>query len=304
VISERTRDKIAASRRKGLWVGGRPILGYDVAEKKLVVNETEAVLVREIFARYLEEKSLLAIAGDLNRRELRTKSRTTRKGKIIPGQDWDKNAVRRLLANPLYIGKVPYRGEQSEGVHQAIVDRETFARVQERLAERVSPVRRHLRRRWGFLLGGLVRCGLCHGAMTHHFTARGARRYSYYVCHARQQRGREGCAGSRVRVHELEEVVIDRLLEVGNDAELIAAANEAESSNRAAKEARTEACQAILLSLRPMWRCLSPDERERIIRLLIEHVTYHEATGEVVIAFQPNGVRTLMDELLERGLSA
>jgi len=109
MISERTRDKIAATRRKGKWSGGMPILGYTVVQTKLVVDEDEAERVRQIFQMYLKFQSLLAVVKELNSRGGRTKRWTTRKGSVRGGRLFNKNSLYQLVTNIYYIGKVIYR---------------------------------------------------------------------------------------------------------------------------------------------------------------------------------------------------
>ncbi len=135
IISERTRDKIAAARRKGKWSGGRSVLGYDVdpVTKKLVVNPADAEQVREIFKMYLERRSLLDVCRELNRRGLRTKAVTTRKGAAYGGRVWDKPGVLKILANVLYRGKVRYKADTFPGEHDAIVEEGLWTKVHELL---------------------------------------------------------------------------------------------------------------------------------------------------------------------------
>jgi site-specific DNA recombinase len=132
MISERTRDKMGAARRKGKWVGGNPVLGYDVAAQggALVVNPAEAQRVREIFALYLDHGSLIPVVEELDRRGWRMKSWTTREGRQAGGKPIAKNSLYNLLTNIIYTGKVAYGGEVYEGEHERIVDDETWNQVQ------------------------------------------------------------------------------------------------------------------------------------------------------------------------------
>ncbi len=121
IISERTRDKIAAARRRGKWAGGHPLLGYDIDPRgfKLIVNEDEAVRVRAIFALYLKERSLLPVVQVLNRRGWNNKRWTTRKGRERGGKAFDRTTLYRLLTNITYIGKIRYKNEIHDGEHAA-----------------------------------------------------------------------------------------------------------------------------------------------------------------------------------------
>ena len=132
IIAERTRDKIAATRRKGKWAGGHAVLGYDVdpATRRLAVNPDEAARVRAIFALYEEHGSLLPVVEDLARRGWGTKRWTTRKGDERGGKVFTRTSLYLLLTNPLYAGKVKYKAEVHPGEHAAVVDPTTFDRVQ------------------------------------------------------------------------------------------------------------------------------------------------------------------------------
>jgi site-specific DNA recombinase len=128
IISERTRDKMAATRRKGKWSGGLPVLGFDIDPQgyRLVLNEDEAVQVRAIFQLYLELEALLPVVQELERRGWVNKRWTTRAGRQCGGQPFTKTSLQRLLTNPIYVGKVRYKDEIHDGEQPAIVDAETF----------------------------------------------------------------------------------------------------------------------------------------------------------------------------------
>ncbi len=126
MISERVRDKIAASRRKGKWSGGMPLLGYTVEKTKLVVDETEAAQVRQIFELYLDHQSLLPTVTELNRRGWTTKRWTTRKGAHRGGRLFTKNSLHALLTNVTYIGQIRYKDEVHHGEHTGIVPPDLF----------------------------------------------------------------------------------------------------------------------------------------------------------------------------------
>ena len=134
MISERTRDKMSAARKKGRWVGGKPLLGYNVVNSKLVVDPIEAARIQEVFDMYLKEKSTLAVAKIMREKGWRNKNWTTKKGREIGGQFFNKNTIGALLKNQTYVGKIEYDGETYPGLQEAIVDQGTFDRVHELLA--------------------------------------------------------------------------------------------------------------------------------------------------------------------------
>ncbi|MEM7311169.1 MAG: recombinase family protein [Planctomycetota bacterium] len=232
-IAQRTKDKILASRRRGMWTGGRPVLGYDVVDKRLVVNEDEAERVRAMFALYLELGSLLAVVDELKRRGWEGKSWTNKKGELVRGRAFTKTTLHHALRNPLYAGKVRAGDETYDGEHEAIVDEKTWAAVQTQLTANGRELGRRKPRRSKepALLSGLARCS-CGAAMTHHWTGKGDRRYSYYVCARRQKEGAAACPGSRVAAGELEAFVVDRIRAVGRDPDVLEATIEADRRER------------------------------------------------------------------------
>src|SRR5271166_1823841 len=155
VIGERVRDKIAASKRKGIWVGGPVPLGYRSVGKKLEVVPEQATLVRKIFVDYLRLGSIGVLAASLDREGVRPGSRALANGTIIAAQRFTVGPLAHILKNRFYIGEVAYRGEVHEGEHEPILDRALFDAVQARLAE--SSVQRKLKRsRSPSFLAGLI----------------------------------------------------------------------------------------------------------------------------------------------------
>ena len=226
MIAERTRDKIAGMRRKGKWCGGRPILGYDVAldtgGPRLVVNQAEAEQVREIFALYLQHRSLLAVAQELQRRGWHTKSWTTRKGTACGGFAFDKNRLHGLLTNVTYTGKLTYKDEIHDGRHEAIVTPEVFKQVQAILRNNGNNGGSDVRGGYRALLKGLLFCGPCGCAMSHTYTQRGKTRYRYYVCMQAQKRGWNNCPSKSLPAAEIERFVVDHIRGVGRDPRVVA----------------------------------------------------------------------------------
>ena len=137
VIGERIRDKVAASKRKGMWMGGMLPLGYDVRERKLVVNHDEARTVRHIFERYLELGSVRLLKKDLGRRIV-SGVKASRNGKRRGGKPFSRGALYHLLSNPIYLGEIRHKQERHPGQHEAIVSRALWERVQERLRDRAA----------------------------------------------------------------------------------------------------------------------------------------------------------------------
>ncbi len=221
IISERTRDKIAAARRKGKWTGGPPVLGYDRAKdnrgSRLVVNPDEAERVRAIQRMYLEEGSMLPTLRRLKALGWRTKRYQTSTGVWRGGVEFDKSALLKILTNVVYLGKITYKGEVHEGEHEAIVDEDLFARVQGLLRRNRNSGGKHTRNKHGALLKGLVRCKACGCAMSHHFATRGNKRYRYYVCIRAQKHGWSECPAPSLPAKQLEDFVVDQIKTLGRD---------------------------------------------------------------------------------------
>jgi site-specific DNA recombinase len=215
---------MSAARRKGKWVGGGLILGYDVdaERRRLVVNEGEANEVRAIFALYIEKQSILATADELNRRGWPRKTWQNKDGSTSGGRLWNKPNLLGLLQNVAYVGKVNYRGEIHGGEHEAILDEETWARAQAILTRNARDRGTRVRNKSGALLRGLLVCGSCGCAMSHTYTEKGSTRYRYYVCQQAMKRGWQNCATRSIPAGEIEKFVLERIATIGRDPELAA----------------------------------------------------------------------------------
>ena len=210
VIGERVRDKIAASKRKGLWVGGPVPLGYRSVDKKLEVVADEAECVRGIFADYLELGSIAALAAKLNEAGQRPKPRRLASGKTVQAEFYRVGPLAHLLKNRFYIGEIVYRGEVHVGQHEAILDRELFEAAQAKLREQAVE-RRQSRGRSPHLLTGRLYDDRGNPMTPTHANKKGVR-YRYYVSQALLQ-GRKADAGTiaRVAAEDVETLIVEAL---------------------------------------------------------------------------------------------
>jgi len=210
VIGERVRDKIAASKRKGIWVGGPVPLGYRSRDKKLEVVPEEAEQVRHIFADYLAFGSIRALAAKLNTDGPKPKPRQLANGKTVQAECWRVGPLAHLLKNRFYIGEVVYRGEVNQGEHEPILDRDLFDAVQAKLLDQ-SVVRKLARRQSPHLLTGKLFDDRGNLMSPTHANKAGVR-YRYYTSQALLQ-GRKADAGSvaRVPADEIERLVLSAL---------------------------------------------------------------------------------------------
>src|SRR5437762_1568342 len=186
VIGERVRDKIAASKRRGIWVGGPVPLGYAAVDKKIVVAAAEAAAVRTIFARYIELGSVRALAQDLDRQGIRGKPRPLSDGRTIGGGGFGVGALAHLLKNRFYIGEVVYRGEVHRGEHEPILNSALFEAVQDKLAAQAVARRCRLRGSPAILSRRLFDNRGNRMSPTH--ANKSGARYRYYVSQAVLQR--------------------------------------------------------------------------------------------------------------------
>ena len=213
LISERTRDKMAAARRKGKWVGGTPVLGYDVDTHggRLVVNDKEACQVSQIFEFYRKHRSLTALLGEVTRRGWTTKVWKSKLGVRHRGRPFTKASLRLLLTNAVYAGKVDYRGVVYQGEHPAIVDAELWATIHAELHDRQRTQTESVRTPQNALLAGLLFCTRCDRPMVATYSDRRKHRYRYYVCQGARQKGWQSCPTKSVSATLIEDSVVCQL---------------------------------------------------------------------------------------------
>jgi site-specific DNA recombinase len=258
IISERTRDKIAATRRKGKWTGGVPVLGYDLNPQaaRLKVNPKEAARVRVIFELYLQHGSLEHTVRELARRRWRSKRRHNRQGDTCGGRAFTRGSLYRLLTNVAYTGQVRYQNQLYPGEQSAIVSPEIWQRVQDLLQNNHSRVRGGIENRSGALLQGLLYCTSCRCAMTPTSCRRNGKRYRYYLCCGAHRRGCQSCPAQSIPAEAIEEAVLEQIQHQAPDVDV---------------------------------RCQTPGAQLRLVRLWIGRVDYDGAQNKVAISFAPNG---------------
>ena len=224
IIGERIRDKVAASKKKGMYTGGMPILGYDVdrAVKKLVVNADEAKLVRHIFKRFTQLQSTTLLAKELNQQGHTTKSWTTLKGKVRSGKSWHKMHLYRMFNNRIYVGEVVHKDQCYQGEHEAIVPRELFNKVRTILKKNSRVRGNNARAKTHALLKGIIKCGNCGCSMGPSFTKKKGKTYRYYVCIQATKKGWDTCPVKNVAAGEIESAVLAQLQSMFGSPELIA----------------------------------------------------------------------------------
>jgi site-specific DNA recombinase len=213
LISERTRDKMGAARRKGKWVGGTPVLGYDVAPLggRLVVNDNEARRVREIFALYRKHHSLTVLVGEATRHNWTTKAWKSKGGVRHRGRTFTKASLRLLLTNAVYAGKVDYHGVIYQGEHTAIVDVDLWEAVNAEFRNRQRRKTDSVRSSQDALLTGLLTCKSCDCPMVATYAVKKGCRYRYYVCQSARKKGWQSCPTKSVSATLLEDSVVAQI---------------------------------------------------------------------------------------------
>jgi site-specific DNA recombinase len=206
LIRDRVTERLHAARRKGRFIGGPPVLGYNIKPKggELEIDELEAIRVREIFELYLQVRSVKAAVHELHRRDWRNKKWITRQGKVSGGSAFSTSSLYSLLTNPVYIGKVTLKGELFDGQHEGIIDPKLFEKVQTMLAGNSVQDGNRRRNKHSALLKGLLVCNACSTPFVHTYTLKKNRMYRYYTCGHKRDHGADTCPSPSIPAGEIE----------------------------------------------------------------------------------------------------
>ena len=283
VTAERIRDKVRASRMKGMWMGGVPPLGYVVKDRKLIIKEADAANVRWIFARFIEIGSGTELARELTARGVQTSR----------GNRIDKKYLYRLLNNRAYIGEAVHKGDSYPGEHDGIIDRTVWDKVHSILTE--SPRKRAARTRADTpaLLKGLL-YGPDGAAFSPTHTRKKGKLYRYYVSQTVLKHGAGSCSVGRVPAGEIETAVNDQLRAVFRQPEIVAGTWKAASAQDA--EITEADARDALTRLDPLWDELFPAEQARIVALLVERIDI--GTDGLNVRLRMDGLTGLAREMM------
>jgi DNA invertase Pin-like site-specific DNA recombinase len=267
VTGERIRDKIAASKKKGMWMGGNPPLGYRVSERVLVIDPAEAEIVRYIFALYRELGCVRRVKDAADRLGLRTKRRATANGAERGGAPFSRGHLYRLLSNPIYTGRIAHKGQLYPGQHPALIDDETWTAVRDQLAANAGNHRRRAKTVEPSLLAGLLVDAQGQRLTPSHAVKKG-RRYRYYIAATLiTATGSNGVQNWRFAAREIEDCVISILIDaLTNPTGLFEGPGMSGMSGDQIRRllGRTARLAAALRR--------SPEERAKIVRELVEQV--------------------------------
>ncbi len=280
IAGERIRDKIAASKAKGMWMGGNVPLGYDVKDRKLIVNEGEAETIRMIFARYIELGSIRLLKYDLDEKGIVSKRRE-RSGVVQrSGSKFSRGALYNMLRNPIYHGEIGHQGKVYSGQHEAIVASDIWRLVQDRLAGNRHAEKIAATAEAPSLLAGLIEDGDGqHLTSTH--AVKASRRYRYYVSKSRTSADRNVDAnrGWRIPAGVIEELVLDRLREFFASGQEIR-----DALSFLAHDVQIQSACSTALGLADGWAALPTIEIRELVQTIIEKVIIRDE--EVVVSLK------------------
>jgi len=295
IASERIRDKVLASKKKGMWMGGYAPLGYDIVERKLVIDPKSAEVVRWVFKRYLECQSLVTIAQELRLKGIQSKGYTSKRGKVWDSKPFGTTVIHHMLRNPVYVGKVHHKGNLYDGQHQPLVSQELWDSVQSAFG--IAPKRPPGREvaDTTSALSGIVSCKCCKCTMIHTFTRKKGRLYRYFTSSAVRRGVSDTCSVGTVSAPSLEEMVLGQIRAILRQPEVISDVwQQVQLLGHLMSE---EDIRRRLLRLDQIWGELFPAEQREFIRLLVHRVEM--SPDGATIHMHSSGLESLLRQLVE-----
>ena len=263
MTGERIRDKFASSLKKGLWMGGHPPMGYDVKDRKLVINEENAKLIKLIFEKFIKTESYFEIAHALNKAGIKTK-----KGSLFSPQH-----VQRILKNPYYKGCVTHKGNVYPGEHEAIIDEETWDKAQEIFKSKSILGRRKKQSQSLSFLSGLIKCCDCGCLMKQTFSYKKNLRYRYYTCYNHLKFKSCSAPRSSFPAEPIEQQVISEIVRILKSPEVVMHLNRLAEED---KKINKTQLLAALKNLNSVWHYLYQAEQKKIVDMLVNNVIVKE----------------------------
>jgi site-specific DNA recombinase len=282
LIGERIRDKVAASRKRGKWMGGWAPLGYEIRDRKLILNETDAERIRHIFRRFVQLKSVTRLAQELVAAGERN----------CYGHLLDKAVLYRLLSNRVYIGEAVHKGTSYPGEHEAIIDRKLWDEVHAILKESPRKRANGARAQSPALLKGLL-FGPDGAAMSPTHTRKSGRLYRYYTSQTAIKRGKSDCPVRQVPAAEIERIVLDQIRRLLQTPEVIVQTWRAASKQR--QDVTENDVRTALIEFDELWGELFPAEQARIVELLVERIDLMPDKLDLTLRIE--GLTSLYSEL-------
>lgn len=295
LVGERIRDKFLASKRKGLWMGGTPPLGYDVVERKLVINRQEAKIITFCFEQFLRHGSPIQLVKELDERCYRTKSWTTQEGNKRVGIKIDANVVVRMLRNPVYKGIISHKGEHYQGEHEAIIPPETWDKVQALIKDRnrQKPLKPDAKFNMPYLLKGIIFDGDGWAMTPSNAGGNSHKRYRYYVSTKAIKHGYHTTQVRSIAAEQIEPIIIAQMRQFFTAPEVIHRTHiraQMHEPNITVDEVRKGLAQ-----FDAIWDQLFPLEQNRILQLIVKRIQI--SLDGVNITYQPNGIMEVYEQI-------
>nr|WP_281723016.1 recombinase family protein [Nitrosomonas nitrosa] len=293
VTGERIRDKITASKKKGMWMGGIPPLGYDVENRRLVPNEREAKIIKHIFQRFVEIGSSTMLVKELRLDGVTSKSWVTQDGKVREGKPIDKGLIYKLLNNRTYLGELRHKEQWYQAEHSPIINRELWDKVQSILTTNGRVRGNATRATVPYLLKGIVFGNDGRALSPWHTTKKNGRRYRYYIPQ-RDAKEHAGASGlPRLPAAELESAVLDQLRAILRSPNMLREVlPQAIKLDPTLDEAKVNVA---MTRLDAIWEQLFPAEQARIVKLLVERVIV--SPNDLEVRVRANGIERLVLEM-------
>ena len=293
VTGERIRDKITASKKKGLWMGGIPPLGYDVKDRKLIPNPGEAKLIRHIFQRFVETGSTTLLVKELQLDGVTSKAWVTQDGKVRAGKSIDKGLIYKLLHNRTYLGELRHKEQWYPAEHPAIIDQDLWDSVHGILASNDRGRGNATRVTVPFLLKGMVFGEDGRALSPWHTTKRNGRRYRYYIPQRDAKEYARVSGLPRLPAAELEAAVLQQLRNMMRQPVMISEiVPQAVALNDQLDEAQVTVA---MTRLELIWDQLFPAEQQRIVQLLVEKVIV--SPNHIALQLRANGIGQVVKEI-------
>jgi DNA invertase Pin-like site-specific DNA recombinase len=291
VTGERIRDKIAASKKKGMWMGGVPPLGYTIRDRKLIIVECEAETVRHIFQRYAALGSVRLLKAELEAHGIAGKSWTSASGRSWGGKPLARGALYLMLQNRIYRGEIVHKDHTYPGEHEAIIDPTLWDAVQARLAENAVERSTGIRVKNPSLLAGLLFDGEGHRMTPTHAVKKG-KRYRYYVSRPLIVGARADAVGLRIPAAEIEQIVTNRIRRLLSEPASVFEILQAQSGEPLLQQS----LMARAAELAGKWAGMSPLRMRVVLLAVVQRVDMHP--DQVMIHLRPRRLAALLDDRL------
>lgn len=292
VTGERIRDKIAASKRKGLWMGGRVPLGYNAIDRQLEINLDEAHIVHTIFSLYQQTQSVTTVCKQVKSLGFKTKYHRTRAGELTGGNHFTKQSIYKILNNRIYLGEIPHNGKSFPGQHEPIISEELWHQVHSIFSRKNALGIKKTNISATSPLKGLL-FGPDGKAMLSTHTSKGSKKYRYYITQTAHKKGHAECSVGMVRAGDIEGIVFDQLKAIFRHPKLIVSTWLSLKDHN--HELPEHEVRKNLVAIESLWDHLFHDEQAKLLEHFIERIDL--ASDDVKIQIKTHGLDRLAQSL-------